>query len=201
MVKLEFRGPLALGGAAIRLRRNRPPANPPPANPPAPPTPTADPDDRRQAAFMAATIAGFVTTAALAIVAVVAAIVTYVASNFHHLGLFYGLAALATLLLVGAAYLGALGTAEITNRGYYQPSDWSPFTQRHLFDKQSFATMAGFFVLGAAVIVGFTSPHIASSDGPALRQLHNDLLAIDSALTSRIHKDLSAIGSELSRQR
>ncbi len=53
-------------------------------------TPSADASDRRQSASMATGIASSMVTAALAVLAIIGAIVTYIATNYEHLGLFFG---------------------------------------------------------------------------------------------------------------
>ncbi len=118
--------------------------------------PSGDKEDLRQSASLAVGIAGSVATAALGVLAVLGAIVTYVAANFNGLTLFYGLAALASALMVGAVYLGIRGITEITNKGY--EGVWSPWTKHRLFNKQAFASLLGVLVFGGAIVVGFTSP-------------------------------------------
>jgi hypothetical protein len=130
------------------------------------PTPSHDKDDVRQAASLAVGIAGSVATAALAVLAVLGAVVTYVAANYEGLTLFYVLAGVAAILIIGAVYLGIAGIAEITNKGYQ--GTWSPWTKNHLFDKQAFAALAGILVLGAAIVIGFTSAPKSSTAQPAV---------------------------------
>ncbi len=76
-------------------------------------------------------IASSVTTAALAALAAVGVIVTFVAGKYHELGAFYALIGISATLFVFAIVVGAQGTAEVTKEGY--KGSWSPFTKKKLF--------------------------------------------------------------------
>lgn len=112
-------------------------------------------EDARQAASMAVGIASSVATAALAVLAVLGAIVTYVAANYADLTLFYVLAAITGIAMVAAVYIGIIGVAEITKNGY--KGEWKPSTKSKLFNKQAFVALFGVVVLAATIVVGFTA--------------------------------------------
>ena len=103
-------------------------------------------------------IASSVTTAALAALAAVGGIVTFVAGKYHELGAFYALIGISATLFVFAIVVGAQGTAEVTKEGY--KGSWSPFTKKKLFNWQANITMAAFAFFVLAIVVGLLSPAI-----------------------------------------
>ena len=125
------------------------------------PTASTDPNDLRQAASQAIGIAGAVSTAALAVLAIIGAILTYIASNYHDLAVFYIVIGIASLLMLAGVYLGIRGVAEITNNGY--SGHWEPWTKSHLFDKQALCALCGFVALGVALPLGFTATRNSSA--------------------------------------
>ena len=96
------------------------------------------------------------TTAALAVLAAIAVVVTFVAGRYHALGAFYGFTGLSVALLVASVIVGAQGIAEITNNGYQ--GTWSPKTEDRLFGRQAKLTFGGFLALGVALATGLTAP-------------------------------------------
>jgi len=122
-------------------------------------------EDRRQAATLAVGIASSVTTAALAALAAIGVVVTFVAGKYHQLGAFYALIGVSVVLFVIAIVVGAQGTAEITKQGY--KGLWSPFTKKKLFNWQANITMAGFAFFVLAIMVGLLSPTIPAQAPPS----------------------------------
>jgi hypothetical protein len=88
------------------------------------PVPSTDANDVRQAASQAVGIASSVSTATLAVLAIIGAILACIASNYHDLLAFYIVLAIASLFLLASVYLGIKGVTEITNNGY--SGAWKP---------------------------------------------------------------------------
>lgn len=144
-------------------------------------------EDRRQAATLAVGIASSVTSAALAALAALGVVVTFVASKYHELGIFYALISVSVGLFVIGIVVGAQGIAEITKDGY--KGSWSPFTKKKLFNWQSKITMAGFALFVAAVVVGLLSPAIPA-EAPATSATRSEV----AALRERLARDEGLLG-------
>lgn len=148
---------------------------------------------------MAVGIAGSMTTAAIAVLGIIGAIVTYIASNYQDLTAFYILAALSALALISGIWQGMRGIAELTNKGFQ--GEWLVETKKGRFDKQSLATLIGLLLLGAAVIVGFMAPTKPPPSAnvratPAMIKSLEVRLAKDEVKIGRVETELTRIARE-----
>lgn len=185
-----------LGVGKVALVKNRNPERHTPLKP------SRDKDDLRQAASMAVTVPGSVTTAALAVLGITGAIATYIASHYQHLTLFYVFASASAILMIWGAWQGTHGITELTNKGYQ--GEWSVETKDRRFDKQSGATLLGLLTLGLAVVFGFTAqPRPSESLTVRVTDLRNlsiqEQLARNKARISHVENTFRHVSQELRR--
>jgi len=150
---------------------------------------------------MAVGIASSVTTAILAVLAFTGAIVTYIASNYRGLTLFYIVVAGSAVVLVCAVWQGILGIAELANNGYQ--GKWKVTSENQRFDKQGAATLLGLALLGFAIVTGFTAtrevakpPQVSVTVSGALIDAR---LAEQDKRTHRVEVTLGRVASQVRR--
>jgi hypothetical protein len=153
---------------------------------------------------MAVGVPTSITTAALAMLGIIGAIATYIASNYQDLTAFYILISTSAIALIWGVWQGVRGITELTNKGF--EGEWLVETKKHRFNKQAGATLLGLIVLGVAVIVGFTAPSKPSKPTNVQVTVAGNIslrarLAEDEVKISRVETTLTSVVRELRRVR
>jgi hypothetical protein len=169
-----------------------------------------DRDDQRQAATIAVGIASGVTTACLAVLGALAALVTFIADRYEGRTAFWVLTGLAAALLVVATFLGAHGTAEIARLGYRGTWKWR--TKKGLFNYQALVASAALVLIGTSAAVGLGAPRRVEPTGrpdplekravsalQALARIDRQRLAGDNAQRLEIQRRLDALERRVNR--
>jgi hypothetical protein len=125
-------------------------------------------EDKRAAASMEVTLSSQVITAALAVMAVEGAFITYVLDKRQPGAAFYILTVLSALLLIFSILNGGVGVKRLTEAGF--KGEWGSNDASNCFGRQSLACLAGVLLLFFAVVFGgATKEDDAAKDLRALR--------------------------------
>ena len=157
------------------------------------------PEDRRQAASMAVGISSAVTSASLTALAILAAIVTFMADKYSGLLVFYLLVGVAAVLLIAAIIAGVHGTAEILRDG--AAGSWKAKTKKGLFNLQALLAMLALVAVAAGVPVGLSSDRRTNDGRDQTRLLQKELTAVTDRLDhiDRVAKRLARRIARLER--
>jgi hypothetical protein len=143
-------------------------------------------EDRRAASSLIVSLSTYVTTASLAILAVEAAIATFVLDQRTELTFFYVLAGLGAFFLVLSVYLGGRGIDELSVAGH--KGRWEVRTKSGLFGWQSSLALAGLvFVLASA----FTGEAKEQTPDPLVSNLEQRVASLESQVARLTNRSAS----------